>query len=46
MDINIRIAGAAGQGVETSGDLLVEAFAKLGLHVFATQTYLSRIRGG
>jgi len=46
MDINVRIAGAAGQGVETSGDLLVEAFAKLGLHVFATQTYLSRIRGG
>ncbi|UCC67738.1 MAG: 2-oxoacid:acceptor oxidoreductase subunit alpha [Armatimonadota bacterium] len=46
MDINIRIAGAAGQGVETSGDLLVEAFAKLGVHVFSTQTYMSRIRGG
>lgn len=46
MDVSIRIAGAAGQGVETSGDLLVEAFAKVGLHVFATQTYLSRIRGG
>ncbi|UCC69575.1 MAG: 2-oxoacid:acceptor oxidoreductase family protein, partial [Armatimonadota bacterium] len=46
MDINIRIAGSAGQGVETSGDLLVDAFAGLGLHVFSTQTYMSRIRGG
>jgi len=46
MDLQLRIAGAAGQGVETTGDLLVEAFAALGLHVFATQTYMSRIRGG
>ncbi len=46
MDVNIRVAGAAGQGVETSGDLLVEAFAKLGVYVFSTQTYMSRIRGG
>jgi len=46
MDLNIRIAGAAGQGVETTGDLLVQAFAAQGLYVFSTQTYMSRIRGG
>ncbi len=46
MDLQLRIAGAAGQGVETTGNLLVEALAALGLHVFATQTYMSRIRGG
>ena len=46
MDINIRIAGEAGQGVLTTGSLLVRAFAALGLHVLATRTYMSRIRGG
>lgn len=46
MDLNIRIAGAAGQGVETTGDLLVQAFASQGLYVFSNQTYMSRIRGG
>ncbi|MBN1628702.1 MAG: 2-oxoacid:acceptor oxidoreductase subunit alpha [Thermoleophilia bacterium] len=46
MDVMIRLAGAAGQGVETTGDLLVETFARQGIHCFSTQTYLSRIRGG
>jgi 2-oxoglutarate ferredoxin oxidoreductase subunit alpha len=46
MDLNIRIAGAAGQGVETTGDLLAETFASQGLYIFASQTYMSRIRGG
>jgi 2-oxoglutarate ferredoxin oxidoreductase subunit alpha len=46
MDVNIRIAGEAGQGVQTTGDLLVNSFADTGLHVFSTQSYLSRIRGG
>jgi len=46
MDLNIRIAGEAGQGVQTTGNLLVRAFAGLGLYVFATQSYMSRIRGG
>jgi 2-oxoglutarate ferredoxin oxidoreductase subunit alpha len=46
MDLNIRIAGAAGQGVETMGELLTDSFALLGVHVFTTQTYMSRIRGG
>ncbi len=46
MDINLRIAGQAGQGVQTVGNLLVGALANKGLHVFATQSYMSRIRGG
>ena len=46
MDIAVRIAGEAGQGVQTTGNLLVGAFASVGLHVFATQSYMSRIRGG
>jgi len=46
MDVNIRIAGEAGQGVQTTGSLLVGTFARMGLSVFATQSYLSRIRGG
>lgn len=46
MDLNIRIAGEAGQGVQTAGDLLVEAFASINLHLLSTQSYMSRIRGG
>jgi len=46
MDLNLRIAGEAGQGVRTTGGLLVGALAEMGLHVFATQSYMSRIRGG
>ena len=46
MDLNLRIAGEAGQGVQTTGNLLVGALAGMGLSVFATQSYLSRIRGG
>ena len=46
MDINIRIAGEAGQGVMTTGGLLVQSFASLGLNVAATRSYMSRIRGG
>lgn len=46
MDANIRISGAAGQGVQSLGDILAHGFASMGLHVFASQEYLSRIRGG
>lgn len=46
VELNIRIAGEAGQGIQTTGDLLVDAFASMGLWVFATQSYMSRIRGG
>ena len=46
MDLNIRVAGEAGQGLKSTGAMLVEAFLDVGLHVFATQSYMSRIRGG
>ena len=46
MDINVRIAGEAGQGVQTTGELLVGALADAGVHLFSTQVYMSRIRGG
>ena len=46
MDLSIRVSGAAGQGIETVGGLLTSAFAGMGLHVFTTETYMSRIRGG
>ena len=46
MDITVRVAGEAGQGVQTTGSLLVGALAGVGLHVAATQSYMSRIRGG
>jgi len=46
MELNLRIAGEAGQGIETTGSVLIGALAGLGLHVFSTQDYMSRIRGG
>lgn len=46
MDTNIRICGAAGQGLQSMGVMLAKTFAKMGVSVFATQTYLSRVRGG
>jgi len=46
MDVNIRIAGEAGQGVQTLGHLLVHALASVRIHVFGGQSYMSRIRGG
>ena len=46
MDINIRIAGEAGQGLVVVGNLLVGAAAASGLEVFSGKSYMSRIRGG
>ncbi|MCP3966364.1 MAG: 2-oxoacid:acceptor oxidoreductase subunit alpha [Lentisphaerae bacterium] len=46
MDLVIRIAGEAGQGVVSAGDMLVNAFAQVDLHVFTYRSYMSRIRGG
>jgi 2-oxoglutarate ferredoxin oxidoreductase subunit alpha len=45
-DMTFKIAGAAGQGVESSGAGFAEALAGGGLHVFGLQDYMSRIRGG
>jgi 2-oxoglutarate/2-oxoacid ferredoxin oxidoreductase subunit alpha len=45
-NMTFKLAGAAGQGVESSGAGFAEALAKGGLHVFGLQDYMSRIRGG
>ncbi len=46
MECTIRIGGEAGQGLQFVGSLLTKLFSRLGLHVFAHQDYMSRIRGG
>ncbi|MDW7733145.1 MAG: 2-oxoacid:acceptor oxidoreductase subunit alpha [Methanolobus sp.] len=46
VDLNIKIGGAAGQGLETIGSVLSKTLMKCGFFVFSTQYYLSRIRGG
>lgn len=45
-DLNLVIAGAAGEGVQTVGEILAETVAAQGYSVFAWQEYESRIRGG
>ncbi len=45
-DLNVVIAGAAGEGVQTVGDVLAETIAGHGYAVFAWQEFESRIRGG
>jgi 2-oxoglutarate/2-oxoacid ferredoxin oxidoreductase subunit alpha len=45
-DISIRIAGEAGQGIQTIGSLLCHAVRECGWELFAHQDYMSRVRGG
>jgi 2-oxoglutarate/2-oxoacid ferredoxin oxidoreductase subunit alpha len=45
-DINVVIAGAAGEGIQTVGELLTKAVAAHGYAVFSWQEYESRIKGG
>ncbi len=46
IDFTIKIAGEAGQGLQTIGQLLSKSFARRGLNVFSNQVIQSRIRGG
>ncbi len=46
VDLTLLIGGAAGQGIQTVGDLLVGVCRRAGLYVFAINDYESRIRGG
>lgn len=46
LDINIVITGAAGQGVQTVGEILAKVVHRAGYYVFSWQEYESRIRGG
>ena len=45
-DINIMVAGAAGQGMQTIGAVLGKVFVRGGCEVYAFQDNESRIRGG
>ncbi|MHA1975468.1 MAG: 2-oxoacid:acceptor oxidoreductase subunit alpha [Candidatus Hodarchaeales archaeon] len=44
--ISIVLCGAAGQGIATVETLLTSALKKSGFHVFSTQEFMSRVRGG
>ncbi len=44
--ISIKIAGAAGQGVESGGQGLTKALKRGGLNVFGVSDYMSLIKGG
>jgi len=46
LDLNVVIAGAAGEGVQTIGDVISRSLLALGYPVFTAQEYESRIRGG
>lgn len=45
-ECSIVIAGEAGQGVQTIESLLVRGFRQEGYHIFRSQEFMSRIRGG
>jgi len=46
IDLSIVISGAAGEGIQTIGDVIVRCVLAHGYAVFSTQEYESRIRGG
>jgi 2-oxoglutarate ferredoxin oxidoreductase subunit alpha len=45
-DLNVVIAGSAGEGVQTIGEVLGDTASAQGYAVFSWQEYESRIRGG
>jgi 2-oxoglutarate ferredoxin oxidoreductase subunit alpha len=45
-DVTLKIAGAAGQGIQTIGDLLSEVCHQSGLFTFSVDDFESRVRGG
>ncbi len=45
-ELTIKIAGEAGQGLQTVGGALCNVFKNAGFYIFAAQDYMSRIRGG
>ena len=44
--LNIVLGGAAGQGINTTEELLTIALKESGFNFFATKEYMSRVRGG
>jgi 2-oxoglutarate ferredoxin oxidoreductase subunit alpha len=45
-EITVGIAGAAGDGLDRTGDTLARTAARLGLHLYTYNSYQSLIRGG
>lgn len=45
-DISLVLCGAAGQGVQTIEEILVDSLKTAGYNVFASREYMSRVRGG
>ncbi len=45
-ELTIKIAGEAGQGMQTIGIALCKLFKRVGLNIFSNQDVMSRIRGG
>ncbi len=45
-ELTIKVTGEAGLGVQTIGNVLCRVFKSAGYHLFSTQDYMSRIRGG
>jgi len=45
-EVSIRIGGAAGDGVASTGEIFGKTCARSGLHVYAYNSYQSVIRGG
>ena len=46
IDVTVTIGGAAGQGIQTVGDLLALVCHRSGLHLMVINDFESRIRGG
>jgi len=46
VDLNIKIGGAAGQGIQTIGAVLSKTLMRGSFYVFGIQHYYSRVRGG
>ena len=46
VDVNIRIAGQAGQGIQSISAIMGKIFTRHGFYVFINQDAESRIRGG
>jgi len=45
-EITVGIAGAAGDGLDRTGDTLARTAARLGVHLFTYNSYQSLVRGG
>ena len=46
MDYSILIGGAAGQGLDTSANILEKILKRAGFYVFTYRDYMSMVRGG